>query len=157
MKKTFIFILTAIILLVGCAPKAEDIIPLGVSTEEIALEIMSAVEIPSAVQKTKDELNIYINGLDNVTGGYEVSYYICGSGAYPDELLIIRFDEPAEAENAKPLVQARLDSRKDDFRDYRPEEMYKLDSAVLEVNSNWLFYFVTEDNATAKAILDTYY
>jgi len=148
--------LVLIIVLTGCtAGNKGGTVMNNTLTGEIADDILSAVEIPSPVLKSKDDVQILITGID-VSVIQDVSYYICGSGAYPDELLIIKFSNAEEAAKAMSAVQKRLDSRKDDFRDYRPEEMYKLDDAVIQTDANWLFFFATSDNVRVKEIVSSY-
>ncbi|MDR2532030.1 MAG: DUF4358 domain-containing protein [Oscillospiraceae bacterium] len=161
MKRTLLIVSAlAVILIAGCNGNGSDsgtaaTILDNISTETIAQEIFTEIEIPSSVQKGAEDLEFFFSGL-TLEGIRELSYYICASGAFPDELLIIKFDTARQAADAKPAVQSRLESRRDDFRDYAPDEMYKLDSAEVRTNSNWLFFFVTENNARVSGIINSY-
>jgi hypothetical protein len=161
MKKGLIIIISALLLLVGCesASDTRDTILDDTAPATIAEAIMSEIEIPSAVEKNIEDLPHFFRDLDT---SYieELSFWICASGAFPDELLIVKFktstDASTDASNAKAAVQSRLDSRTTDFRDYAPAEMYKLENAGLQVNHNWLFFFVTEDNTKVRNIINSF-
>jgi hypothetical protein len=162
MKKALSFLLAGLILITSCESskppplQPQFIIPLNTATaEEIAQEIFGIIEIPSAMEQEIEDLEFFFSTLDT-EGIEELSYHICASGAYPDELLIIKFGTAEQALAAKPAVEARLESRRGDFRDYAPAEMYKLDTALIMVNSNWLFFFVTEENLKVMAVVESF-
>jgi len=158
MKKIFLTILAVVILVAGCesvSVDTPDTILDDVSTATIAEAITAEIEIPSAVGKKTEDMEFFISELDT-SYIVELSYLICASGAYPDELLIIKFKTSTDANTAKSAVQGRLDSQKETFRDYAPAEMYKFDDAVIQASSNWLFFYITENNAKVKEIINSY-
>jgi hypothetical protein len=157
MKRITTIILAVILLFAACDNNMVGPSPAPftfASADKIAQEIMAEIEIPAKVQKFIEDLPYFIPDLDTEKI-LELSYYICASGFQPDELLIIKFETNEKSTAAKAAVEARLETRKNDFRDYAPDEMYKLDSAVVYVYDRWLFFFVLEDNAKAKQIADS--
>ncbi|MCL1823206.1 MAG: DUF4358 domain-containing protein [Oscillospiraceae bacterium] len=161
MKKVLLVTLALILLLSGCESdgntngESNAAALESVSPQTIAESIFESIEIPASVQKTKEELPDFIGGLD-ISNIHQIAYFICASGASPDELLIIKFNHADDAANAKSHVQTRLDSRKKDFQDYRPDEMVKFNGALVQINANWLFFYITEDNAKVKEIISSY-
>jgi len=158
MKQILLIAFSAIILMAGCesgANDTRDTILDDTSTATIAEAITAEIEIPSAVGKKTEDMEFFISELDT-SGIIELSYLICASGAYPDELLIIKFKTSTDAAAARSAVQGRSDSQKETFRDYAPAEMYKFDDAAVQVNSNWLFFYITENNAKVKEIINSY-
>jgi hypothetical protein len=154
MKKAFIILMA--VLISGCGSQTGNEILGGVSVREITDSILAEIEIPSSVEKGIEDLSSFFSGIDTADI-QELSFFICGSGAFPDELLIIKFNTSGSAAAAKSAVESRLESRRTDFRDYAPAEMYKLDSAAVQVSANWLFFYVTEDNARVREIINAYY
>jgi len=135
---------------------ASNAVRSDVRPQEIALAVMAEVEIPSAAEKKVDDIQFFISELDteNIK---EMSYHICASGAYPDELLIIEFYSDTQAKAARTAVLNRLNSRKDDFADYAPAEMYKFDDAATDVVGEWLFFYITRNNTKVKEIISSYF
>ncbi len=122
---------------------------------EITAAVLAEIPINSALEKGIDDLGFYFTDLD--TSGLEAaSYYMCASGAYPDEIAVFKFNSSELAEQGKAAVQARLEKQISVYESYTPEEMYKLDDAVVEVKENYVFYFVTENNSRAGEIMNSY-
>ncbi len=169
MKKGFIAVFAAVLCLSLCACAQEDTVTAttadnGVSVasavEYTPAEITSAVlaEIPinSAVEKGIDDLGYYFADLDTSTLT-DASYYMCASGAYPDEIAVFKFNSSEMAEAGKSAVEARMQSQVKTYESYSPDEMYKLDNAVIEVNGSYIYYLVTSDNVKANDIVSGYF
>ena len=114
---------------------------------------MAEIEIPSAMEKTAENLGAYYD-IDIATVA-EMSVFICGSGAYPDELAVFKFNDEAAAKAGAEAVQSRLDSQIAIYKDYTPAEMYKLDEAVIITDGNWVAFVACTDNARAKEIIES--
>lgn len=119
---------------------------------DITSAIMAEIEIPSAVVKTKDDVGAYYD--IDVEATDALSVYICGSGAYPDELAVFKMNSAEQAENARAAVQKRLDNQIELYRDYTPDEMYKLDGAKVVVKGNYVMLFACSDDDRAYEIAD---
>ena len=120
---------------------------------EITSAIMAEIEIPSAVEKTKDDVGAYYD--IDVEAAEALSVYICGSGAYPDELAVFKMNSPEQAENARAAAQKRLDGQIELYTDYTPAEMYKLDGAKVVVKGNYVMLFACSDDDRAYEIADS--
>ncbi|MBO6301739.1 MAG: DUF4358 domain-containing protein [Ruminiclostridium sp.] len=121
------------------------------SAADITKAVLDAVPINSAFEKNKESLEDYFDDLD-ASAITDSSYYICASGAYPDEIAAFRFDSETSAKAAVSAVESRLEYQKSTYKDYTPEEYYKLEDAVIEQAGEWLIYLVTSDNSKAKEI-----
>lgn len=120
---------------------------------DITSAIMAEIEIPSAVEKTIDDVPAYYDvNTDEVDS---LSVYICGSGAYPDELAVFKMNSSEAAETAVEAVQKRLDSQSELYRDYTPAEMYKLEGASVTVKENYVMLFVCSDDDRALEIAES--
>lgn len=127
---------------------------IDIAPSEITEIILSEITINSAIEKGIDDMPMYFGELDT-TGLEAVSYYMCASGAYPDEIAVFKFKSAELAEQGKTAVQSRLDKQISIFETYTPDEFYKLEDAVIEVKENYIFYFVTENNARASEIMES--
>ena len=126
-----------------------------IAPSDITAAVLAEIPINSAIEKGVDDLQFYFADLD--TASVEAaSYYMCASGAYPDEIAVLKFTSPELAEQGKSAVEARLEKQISVYESYTPDEMYKLEGAVIEVRQNYVFYFVTSDNSRASEIMDSY-
>ena len=119
---------------------------------EITAAVLAEVPINSSFEKKAESLPDYFDGLDTAKLT-DSSYYICASGAYPDELAVFRFSSADDAAAAVSAVNDRLEYQKKTYKDYTPEEYYKLEGAVVEQSGDWIYYIVTSDNEKAKGII----
>lgn len=150
LRNLAVAVLMPVIMLTGCSEKQEEMKdPLP---SEITYAIMTEIEIPSAVEKTKENIGAYYDiDIDSVE---ELSVYICGSGAYPDELAVFKMTSEEQTEAAKDAVQKRFDSQIELYTDYTPDEMYKLDGARVEVKGKYVMFFSCSDDDRAYEIAE---
>lgn len=121
------------------------------SAADVTKAVLDEIPINSAFEKKPESLEDYFDELD--TDAIEdSSFYICASGAYPDEIAVFRFKSEDDAEAAVAAVNERLEYQKKTYKDYTPDEYYKLEDAVVEQSGEWLLYIVTSDNSKAKDI-----
>jgi hypothetical protein len=143
--------IAVILCLTGCSDKEE--VALEPTPADVTAAVMSEVEFSSPAPKTLETIGAYYTILDTSSVS-DMSVYVCGSGAYPDEIAVMKFDTPEAADKGFDAVSARYDEMIKTFIDYTPEEMYKLDSAVLEKKGNYVIFIVCADNEKAQAAAD---
>lgn len=73
-----------------------------------------------------------------------------GSGATAESMAVFEATDADAAENIADALQTFTDSWIKGYSDYKPEEVPKLESAVLEQNGVYVVFCVTADNAAAK-------
>lgn len=73
-----------------------------------------------------------------------------GSGASAESLAVFEATDKDAAGGIADALQAFTDSWVTGYADYKPEEVPKLTSAVLERDGVYVVYCVTADNDTAK-------
>ena len=125
------------------------------ASADITAAIMAEIDIPSAVEKDKDGIDYYFT-VDK-SQLEDVSMFICGSGAFPDELVVLKMASPEAAEAAMAVVNEHLASQIELYRDYTPDEFYKLEEASVVVKNNYVMLFVCSDNARAQEIADAFF
>lgn len=99
-------------------------------------------------------------GADRMAGYYDVaadkkdsySAYICGSGAYPDEIAVFKMKSADDVNAVKSVLEKRVESQSATFKDYTPDEMYKIDGNNVVTSGNYVALIICADNA--KAIED---
>ena len=134
---------------------SEEIVVKEPAPADITATIMSEIEIPSAVEKDIDSIDYYFT-IDK-TQLEDVSMYICGSGAFPDELVVLKMTSPEAAETAMTAVQEHFTSQIELYRDYTPNEFYKLEESEVIVRNNYVMLLVCSDNARAEEIAESFF
>lgn len=123
-----------------------------VSASDITSAIMAEIEIESAVEKTVSDIEAFY---DVDTSAIEdMSVFICGSGAYPDELAVFKFKDPDSAKTGAEAVRKRLENQIALYTDYTPDEVYKLEDAVMITKDTWVILTVCSDNSRASEIIE---
>lgn len=137
------------------ASAAESVQDAEVSVSEITAEVLKEVPINSAVEKTKDDISDYFAGMD-VDKITEASFYLCASGAYPDEIGVFEFATEADAESGVDAVSKHIERQSDTFSSYTPDEMYKFDRVSATVSGKYVYYLITSDNEKAREVIQKY-
>lgn len=113
--------------------------------------LLEAVTFPEMISANSDfiDMNFGINAEDLE----DYSVYICPSGAMPDEFGIFAAKSAEVAANIKTKVEARIKYQTKTYSEYTPDEVYKLEGSVCELNGNTVYYAICADGAKAKEIL----
>lgn len=120
---------------------------------EMTKAIMAEISIMAAVEKGTEGTIDLISGLeaDKIKSA---SLYLCGAGAMPDEVAVIEFNSTEDATAAVSLLKARVDELTEEFKNYTPDEVYKLEGAKTGSNGNYAYLLACEDNDKALSILN---
>ena len=78
------------------------------------------------------------------------------TGATAEEIFLAEAADSAAAGTLKTACQNRIEAQKQAFVNYAPEEVQKLDNAVLTTAGNYVILVVASDSAAAKAVVDKY-
>ena len=152
--KTAALILTAMLMMCGCSAnndtktdtssatgteKAADI-----SAEELLADI-SHDNLDGRLSKgdgkyDKNAAQFYETGFANILDG---AILYNENGGYADEVSAVKFDEGIDGQE---LLKQRLESRTATFRDYRPEEVPKLENAKI-FNAGGFDILIISDDA----------
>lgn len=81
------------------------------------------------------------------------SMYI-GSGATVDEVSVFEAVDESAAEQIEKALQQRLATEEEDYADYKPEEVPKLQNATLERSGKYVALCITSDSETAKSLIE---
>lgn len=120
----------------------------------------AAAEITAKIQEDVKFPGMAEIGAERMAGYYDVdsdkidSYcaYICGSGAYPDEIAVFKMKSADDVNAVKSVLEKRVESQSATFKDYTPDEMYKIDGNNVVTSGNYVALIICADNA--KAIED---
>lgn len=117
---------------------------------EITAKIKQDVKFPGMAEIGADRMAGYYDVAADKIDSY--SAYICGSGAYPDEIAVFKMKSADDVNAVKSVLEKRVENQSATFKDYTPDEMYKIDGNNVVTSGNYVALIICADNA--KAIED---
>ncbi|MEG0035472.1 MAG: DUF4358 domain-containing protein [Oscillospiraceae bacterium] len=78
---------------------------------------------------------------------------LCSTGATTEEIGLFKCSDEAAATRVKSAADARVKSQRTAYESYAPNEMPKLDEAIVSQNGLYVFYIVSTDSAKVDAVL----
>ena len=120
------------------------------SASDITDKILAEIEFPSKSEIKEDRRDDFYEVDINKIESY--SAYICGSGAYPDELAVFCMKSSDDTAAVKEMLEKRVEKQTASFKDYTPDEMYKIDGNNVVVSGNYVALIICSDNAKATEI-----
>ena len=120
---------------------------------DITSKIMGDIKFPSMAEIKSDRLSTYYDvDADKIEA---FSAYICGSGAYPDEIAVFKMKSADDVNAIKTVLDKRVESQTTTFKDYTPDEMYKIDGKNVIISGNYIALIICSDNAGATATFNS--
>ena len=120
---------------------------------DITSKIMGDIKFPSMAEIKSDRLSTYYDvDADKIEA---FSAYICGSGAYPDEIAVFKMKSADDVNAVKTVLDKRVESQTTTFKDYTPDEMYKIDGKNVIISGNYIALIICSDNAGATATFNS--
>lgn len=83
----------------------------------------------------------------------EESYIYESSGATAEEIVVLKCKDKDSASNAMKALEQRISEQTENFTDYVPEEVPKLNSAVVAVKDVYAVLSVSNDSTKAKELV----
>ena len=147
MKKLLSFALVILSVFCLCAcNKQEGKTP---ATADVAAIISDSTEFTELIALTDDNIGPRYYGIDlEAIEEYEV--LVCSSGALADEVAVFKMKDKEDVEDMLDVVRERKQDLYDRFVDYVPEEINKINNAVIGSNGNYVYFVVSGNNSAAK-------
>ncbi|MEA5134615.1 MAG: DUF4358 domain-containing protein [Candidatus Fimivivens sp.] len=95
-----------------------------------------------------DYYDLSFQGLD------EYRIYISSSGATASEFAVFKCSSDAALKSAKTAVEARISDQISSYENYRPDEKFRLENALIETNGNYLLFVVSDNNVTTQNLFN---
>ena len=155
MKKKFVSILALIVLaamvLTGCGSgetgkpgKTGEI-----DCNALLQSLRSNVQFDTELKSSKNAALAF----PDLPEGSQVVLYT-GSGAFADRLALLTLPKASDRKAARAVVDKHIAEVRDQVMKYAPEEVGKLDSAIIYEHDNCILLCVTNDLARARDIID---
>ena len=146
MKYMKIFaVLTTIFLLMSCGKKSEII------NAELSREITDNVEFSEQLTQI-DTINAQKRYMLSSKDYSEITAFV-GTASVCDEFVIVK---TTDTEGITEDLRSYIDSKKESYKTYRPNEVYKLDNAIIEQYEDAVVMIITADSDNAIRVYEGY-
>lgn len=142
-KRIFAAFAVSVMLLSGCGGSVD------INAPKLASKLASEGEFAEQLVEVSDE--IAAKRLRLSEDEFTECIVYAGTNAVTDEIIIIKSDN---TERAAEAVEAYLKSRREIYKNYRSDEVTKLDDAVIEEKGNCVIVCVSQNSSKAQRIID---
>lgn len=149
MKKVFMPVLIAVLcaaLLCGCGAGSAEIDPEALA-QELAEKVPFEDQLSLAPEAAAEKLYAIVDA--------ERAFIYTGSGATAEEIAVFEFADEAGAKDGLALARQRIERQTEDYASYIPEELPRLENAVLRQSGRYLAVCVSA-GAEAEEIIEAW-
>lgn len=127
-------------------------------TTPTASQVASAVAARSdlfeeALAESSGSRGLTLFGIDSSSVS-EASYY-AATAAVAEEVLAVKLAPGASADTVRSAFAYRQSVQAEDYEDYVPKEVPKINNAVIYQNGDILVFCVSSDSAAVRSVLDS--
>ena len=121
-----------------------------VNIDALFATLLAEVDFATELENTGEDAALYYPELPQ---GAKIILY-AGSGYYADEAALITLAAESDADAAMEAVKEHIAQKRNQFLNYIPEEVSKIDKAVVWQEEKWIIVCITADKVTADHVLD---
>lgn len=145
MKKVMLAAMMAAMLLTSCNEQPKD-----VDISALASQIVGEVSFDDSLSEIDDDMISMLYSID----GYTDAVLYKGSGATAEEVAIFKMETTDDAKVALEEAQAHIQSQIESYESYIPEEVSRLEDAIVRQDGCYVSVVVSGDSAAAEKLLD---
>ncbi len=138
-------LLSVVVSMAGCSAKKGEI-----DAEAVLGALLNDVKYATELVSAGENSAIYFPDLPKDS---KVQLYV-GSGYFADEVALIALPSEEDGTAAEEALKKHIAEAREQFADYVPAEVDKIDGAIIYKNGKYVFLCVTDDYDTAKEILE---
>ena len=150
MKRVRVLVLALLLLvsLAGCGKSPAKEVDVAALASKLAQE----VQFESSLKElTAEQLGNYLPLPDGASAAAYMS-----NGTTAEEIIAVKCADEAAAKTLKTAVESFLADQRAEMERYQPEEVARMEKAVLAQRGSWVVRCVTDDTATAEKIIKEY-
>ena len=151
MKKIWIVILIIVVIDV-IVVFTNDNKGITIDINELSKDIIENIEFEDELNKADNETASKLYDINNFTSQ---SVYM-SSGATSEEIAIFEFEDKEACKVALEKANKRIEEQKQNFKDYMPKEMKKLENAMIKNKNQYLIVCITNHPEEVGKILSKY-
>lgn len=144
-RMPMIMVLLVFLAAAGCGGSTPEI-----DAQAVLRSLLEQVAFDTELSEVGDYAALYFPGLPE---GTEVQLYM-GNGCFADEVALLILPETADDDSAMQSVKDHIAELREQFTNYFPEEVEKIEHAVTYQSGRVLFLCITNDDTNASLILD---
>lgn len=138
--------LTLVLCLAACGEKTAAFDP-----EATPKALMDAGAFSEELEELEEEILVRLYEMDESKVAAAAGF--ASTGLTAEEVAVFEMTDEQAAKDAEALLLAHLDYQKESNVDYRPQEMPKLNEAVVERRGKTLLFLVAADYSAAETVL----
>ena len=142
------------LMLCACTSKPKEKAPLP-EPEALAGELLASGAFSEDLTLAEDDVGRFLYALESLDAPGLRFYF--SSGAVAEEIAILPCADEANAQTAFSECSGRLENLIKLFTEYKPEEVPKLEKALVLRSGNTVVFCVAADAEKVKAVLDKYF
>ena len=148
-KRLFALVLAALAMAVmaGCGARSDDI---QIDIADLSRELREKGEFEDELSPISDAAIQKLYGLED----YVSAEVYVSSGATAEEIALFEFDSTEAAAGGLKQAQFRIEGQRADFESYIPQEVPKLDRAVVEQLGRYVVVCVSDGDAAEEALTE---
>ena len=112
--------------------------------------VLTSVSFAEQLQPASEKIALKRLGVNEADVESCVAY--ASTNAVVDEFAIIKTTNPGNVESA---IQQHVAAQIATYQSYAPNEVTKLDSAIVKTTGDYVIYVVSSDNASAQSVVDS--
>lgn len=145
----FLLALVMVLSMTACGGKKDEPAK-NYNGEAIMQALLAQVKFDDTLSSVGDFATLYFPGLPN---GCTISMHT-GTGYFADEVVWICIENEDDAESVMASVDKHLEQMTGQFKNYIPEEVAKIEKAVIWQGGKHVIVCISNDYTTAQSILD---
>lgn len=149
MRKILTLALVCILLLgcfAACATESKTI-----NAEAVFQHLLTDIQFDTDLTDAGELSSVYFTGLPD---GTTARLHISSTGYHADEVALITLASEADTDAAKAAIDSHLDQVYNQFQNYIPEELPKIETAVVWQSSTYIFVVIAPDASAVNALLN---
>lgn len=139
------------LLLVGCNAKSDKV---SIDVINLADALSQNIVFEDSMSVLDEEIMLDIFGIDKSLVKAQRVYV--STGATAEEIAVFESYDKESANQIYKMLSQRIEEQKLAFENYVPGELAKLSEAVLQQRGKYIILCVSNDNRTAKSIIESY-
>lgn len=145
MKRFAVVLLAFALLLCGCGSKTKDI-DLSAFADKVIQDVDFGDDMLAVPEKLVSDYYTLPDGIDS----YKI--YVSGTSATASEFAAFKCKDENTVKAVKSAVEKRISEQTESYENYRPDEKFRLENAVIITNGNYLVFAVSNDNSAVEKL-----